>query len=434
VLTRMAASIVLLAMPLASLAAPRASFEALLADLKSPNAKTRQAAAAALGKSRKREAVSALSAVVRDPESKVRLEVVRSLRELRETAGVPALVTAADSGSESEPEIRKDALSALVDLYVEFDRPTGWERFLGASDDYEDVRVAHTTTVDPMAVRALTGALRDDEKEIREQAVLSLGIVDARGSLRDLVAALQDPEPNVRGAAAAAIAKLQGSEHSGSLIALLTDPETSVRVRALQALGSMRIKDAVAPLREMFEANRKKEIGVRVLEALARIGDPSQADLFRELLQDGDGPRMRLAVEGLARLSDTTLLPAFKKDFQREDNEELKLAYAFGIAMLGDRAFLDTLVRGLSSKFDRRCRQYLLELGRPALGDLYEYLSYSAADVRASLCQILGEMGDGETITRLQPLVNDPNTEVADSANRAIEHLKRSSAAVASSP
>jgi HEAT repeat protein len=417
-----------------ALAAPRASFEALLADLKSPNAKTRQAAALELGKSRKREAVSALSAVIRDPEPKVRAEVVRALRELRDPTGVPALVAACDSSSEHERDIRKDALGALVDLYVESERPSSFERFLGAPDDYEQLSISPSTEVDPMVLRALGAALRDDEKDIRVQSVFSLGVLGARGSLKELVGALQDPEPDVRGAAAASIGKLQGTEHAGALIALLTDPTTEVRIRALRALGTLRVKEAVAPLREMFEANRKKDIGLRVLEALARIGDPSQAELFRELLRDGDAQRMRLAVEGLARLSDTSLLPAFKKDFQREGDEELKLAYAFGIAMLGDRAFLDSIVRGLSTKFDRRCRDYLLELGRPALPDLYEYLSYSAADVRAALCEIMGEMGDADTITRLQPLVNDPNTKVADNANRAIEHLKQSAAAVAPSP
>ena len=43
-------------------AAPKPSFEDLVANLKSPNASTRQEAAAALGKSRRREAVTPLAA------------------------------------------------------------------------------------------------------------------------------------------------------------------------------------------------------------------------------------------------------------------------------------------------------------------------------------------------------------------------------------
>ena len=52
----------------------------------------------------------------------------------------------------------------------------------------------------------------------------------------------------------------------------------------------------------------------------------------------------RLAIEGLGRVADASMLPAFKKDYQRERSEELRLAYSFALTLLGDRAFLDSLV------------------------------------------------------------------------------------------
>src|SRR5512133_1026349 len=82
-----------LALVAASLTVAEDSFDDLVANLKSPTAATRQSAAAALGKSRRREAVAPLSALVRDPESRVRLEVVNALRALRDLSAVPAVVT-----------------------------------------------------------------------------------------------------------------------------------------------------------------------------------------------------------------------------------------------------------------------------------------------------------------------------------------------------
>jgi HEAT repeat protein len=176
----------------------------------------------------------------------------------------------------------------------------------------------------------------------------------------------------------------------------------------------------------MFEANRRKELGQRTLQALSRVADPAQADLFRELVQDADPDRKRLAIEGLARVSDERLLPAFKKDFQREKSDDLRVAYSFAITLLGDRAFLDSIVLNLPSKtLGRRCRDYILELGRDLLGDLYPYLNDPDADIRAELCDILAAFGDPESIARLTPLVNDPSAHVADRANRAIEQLRR---------
>jgi HEAT repeat protein len=282
--------------------------------------------------------------------------------------------------------------------------------------------------VDASVLHALTLALRDDDKGIREEAALALGLLGAKGSLKELGQALQDPEPSVRGAAALAVAKLGGTEHGKALVALLADESVGVRNRVLHALGTLRVREAGPALREMFEANRRKEIGVRTLEALSRVSDPAQADLFRELIQDADPERKRLAIEGLARVSDSSLLPAFKKDYQREKSDELKLAYAFAITRLGDRAFIDSLVLELPSKtLGRRCREYILELGRDIEPDLYAYLNDPDADIRAGLCDILATLGDADAVGRLSPLVNDPSPQVADRANRAIEHLRRGS-------
>ena len=146
-------------------AASRPSFEDLVANLKSPNASTRQEAAAALGKSRRREAVTPLAALVRDPEPRVRLEVVKALRELRDLSGVPALVT---SMSDGDAEIRAEAIGTLVEIYAERDRTTPVSRFLEIfSDEYDRSSVPPYTSVDPAAITALEKALRDDEPAVR---------------------------------------------------------------------------------------------------------------------------------------------------------------------------------------------------------------------------------------------------------------------------
>jgi HEAT repeat protein len=244
--------------------------------------------------------------------------------------------------------------------------------------------------------------------------------------VRDLVAALQDPEPAVRGAAATAIGKIGTTEDGKALIALLGDESTPVRNRTLHALGVLRVKEAGPVLRQLYESNRRREFGQRILATLSRIGDPESADLFRELIQDTDPDKKRLAIEGLGRVSDDTMLAAFKKDYQREKNEELKLAYSFALTLLGDRAFLDSIVLCLPSRTNgTRCRGYVLEMGREVLSELYPYLNDPDADIRASLCDILAAIGDPGAIPRLTPLLNDPSTKVADRANRAVERLRR---------
>jgi HEAT repeat protein len=413
---------ILLAWPLS--AASKPSFDDLVANLKSPNAKTRQEAASALAKSRRREAVTPLAALVRDPEPKVRMEVVRALRELRDPSGVPALVTFLGDG---DADIRQESISTLVEVYADRERTGPIDRFLQIfSDEADRTSIAPNVTVDPGVHEGLAKCLHDENASVREAAALALGILGGSGQTRELVAAFQDPVPGVRAASAAALGKVGAQEDGRALIPLLADESLEVRNRALQGLGVLRVTEAGPALRELYEQNRRREWGLRVLETLSRIADPAQAELFLQLVQDPDPERKRLAVEGLGRISDSSRLPAFKKDYQRERSDEVKLAYAFAITRMGDRAFLDSIVLSLPSRtLGTRSRNYILEMGKSILPDLYPYLNDPDAEVRASLCDIIGTLGDADAIPRLQPLVGDPSASVADRANRAVERLRR---------
>jgi HEAT repeat protein len=280
--------------------------------------------------------------------------------------------------------------------------------------------------VDPAAYQALGARLQDEDTNIREYAALAVGILDGRSLVPQLIAALKDPDDGVRGAAATALGKVGTAADGKNLIPLLSDESTEVRRRVLQALGVLRVREAGPALREMYEANRKKELGLKVLASLSRIADPAQGDLFRELVQDPDPETRRLAIEGLGRISDPAMMPAFKKDYQRERNEELRLAQSFALTLLGDRAFLDSLVLCLPSRtLGSRCRGYILEMGKDVLHDLYPYLNDPEEEVRGSVADILAAIGNPDAVPRLAPLVSDPSRDVADRANRAIERLRR---------
>jgi HEAT repeat protein len=406
-------------------AAPQDSFEDQVANLKSPTPRTRQRAAKALGESRRAAAVAPLSALVRDPEPKVRLEVVLALRKLRDLSAVPALVTSLQDG---DPNIREQAIGALVEIYSERERSGAVGRFLQAfSDEFDRPSVPPYTTVDPAVFRGLAGTLRDEETRLRAMAAQSIGILGGVTATDALVAALQDPESDVRGAAATALAKVGSAEDGKSLIPLLADESSQVRNRAIESLGILQVQQAGPALREVFEQNRRRALATRVLAALSKTGDPGQADLYRELLASSDPQRRRMAVEGFARISDPTMLSGFKKDFQRERNADVSLAYNFAIVLLGDRAFLDSIVLALGDSGSRgdRARGYLMELG-PSYGeDLYPYLGDQDAGVRANLAGVLADLEDPAAIEWLNRLLSDPNSDVADAANRAIQRLRR---------
>jgi HEAT repeat protein len=414
---------VVAALGIVALGASRQSFEDQVASLKSPNTKTRLGAVEELGKSRRREAVAPLATLVHDPEARVRLALVRAFQDLRDLSAVPALVSLL---ADPDPKVREQCVGALVDLYTDEAKTSPPGKVLDVfSDEPDAASLPPFAEVDPSIHEALGVSLGDESEGVRESAAYALGVLEGRSQAARLGAALQDPSASVRGAAATALGRVGTAEEGRLLIPLLADESNNVRNRALQAIGVLKVREAGPALRELFEANRRRELGTKALACLSKISDPDQADLFRELAQDPDPDRRRWAVEGLGRVADASMLPAFKKDFQRERAEDLRLAYAFAIARLGDHAFLDSLVLGLSSStYGRRCRGYLVEMGPEILPELYTYLGDPDAEVRAQLCDVIAATGDASAADKLAPLVGDPSPKVADRATRAIERLK----------
>jgi HEAT repeat protein len=411
--------------------AAQSSFEDQVANLKSPNAKTREQAARELGKSRRRDAITPLAAMVRDPEAAVRLSVVRSLRELRDLAAVPALLTSTRDG---DPRIRREALEGVLEVYVEPEQV--WPGYPDVfADTFDEGPAATFADVDPAVFETLKLLLRDDEREIRELAAHAAGILGGVSISQELTLSLQDPEARVRAVAATSLGRVGTREQGRLLIPLLSDDSPRVRTRALHAIGVLAVQEAAPSLRAMSENLKGREFGLLVLQSLSRLGDPALAPYFRTLLEDPELSRRRLAVDGLARIADVSLTDAFKKDFQRVRSEEMRLALAFALTRLGDTAFVDTLVLNLSSRsLGARARRYLLELGPEVLPWLFPYLADPEAEVRAALCDLMAKLGDPAALPRLIPLIQDPSARVADRANRAVEWLRRAEARKAAVP
>jgi HEAT repeat protein len=407
----------------------RTSCDDLRANLKSPNARVREVAATALGKTRCQESVTPLAVLARDTDDKVRLAVVKALRDLRDAAAVPALTTLLGDGL---APVREEAVEGLVDIYADRDRQPAVERLLGAfSDTIDTYRIPSYVRVDPAVAPALGRLLHDEATAVRKAAASAVGVLRGQPALAELTAALQDPDPGVRAEVVTAMEKIGARAEGKALVPLLTDEAGDVRTRTLHALAALGVREAGPALREAWESNRRREWEQRILEPLARVRDPALRDLFLALVQDSDPLRRRYGIEGLARISDASLLPALKKDYQREGSEDLRLAYCFALALLGDRVFVDSLVLALPRRpAGSRCHDYLVELGPSFLPELTPYLQDPSADVRAALVDVIADMETPEALPAIEGLLNDANGNVVDRATLAVARLKRLTRAV----
>ncbi len=393
-----------------------------LANLQSPNVKTRVKAARELGRSQRREAIEPLTMAMRDPEFKVRRAVVESLRGFQDVEVVDGLLI---GFADEEKDIRMVAVTAILELYVsprERSRPV---LNIFKSDDGPKEAVT-VTPPDVKVIRGLETLLRDPEPPIRRQAAFGLGMLRSEESVNALVLALPDMNSDVRLAVVDALGRIGGDAGGKALIRGLADSSSRTRGKVIDALGQMKYKPAASDLLAIYEAEQGKSMGDRALSALAKMGAPEARGVFYQNMTNPKPERRAWAVEGLARYDEQGLIPSLTKDFLREPDPAVQLAYCFALTRLGRPEFIDRLALSLA-KTDlwAKSQAYLIELGSPLLTELLPYLKDPVSSVRRNMVVVLMEIGDPAAIPYLEPLLSDTDSEVADRANRAIARLQR---------
>jgi HEAT repeat protein len=402
-------------------ATAQASFQDELANLQSPNSKTRAKAAKALGKSQRREAIGPLIQTMRDPEVKVRKEVVQALRKFQDVETVEGLLIGL---SDEAKDVRDHAMEGILEIYVAPERRGPVLGVFRVSRRPEDVDPL--TPPDIKVVRALEARLRDDEPSLRVKAARTLGMLQAEEAVESMIRALPDMDMDVRAEVVISLGRIGGEAAGRALVGALNDSSDRIRTHAIQALGRMQYKAAALALLNIYDAEQGKTMGDRALAALAQMGAPEARGVFYQNMTNKKAERRRYAAEGLGRLGDKALTGGLIKDFLREPDPGVQLAYCFAIARLEHREFIDRLALSLSKvELREQARDYLVELGSPFMTEFVTYLSDPVADVRKGMIQVLMLIGDPAAIPYLEPMLADSDPKVADRANRAIARLER---------
>ncbi len=103
------------------------------------------------------------------------------------------------------------------------------------------------TLAEADAVRSLTVALHDSEKEVRAQAALALGGIGS-AAVPALLPLLHDPEWRVRYRAAEALGSINSDQGRRALVEALGDERDHVRYMAAKGLGRIGSCTEVTPL------------------------------------------------------------------------------------------------------------------------------------------------------------------------------------------
>jgi beta-lactamase regulating signal transducer with metallopeptidase domain len=160
----------------------------------------------------------------------------------RSTPADPKITAALTAALKDENEdVRQQALHALVRMGATLPPDTLSTMLKDKSPDVRQQAVSLLGRQrDPKNVSLLTEALKDSDADVRQQAAFALGQLRNSTSVDPLIIALKDTNPDVRQQAAHALGQLRDARAVDALIAALKDANADVRQQAVFALGQIR--------------------------------------------------------------------------------------------------------------------------------------------------------------------------------------------------
>ncbi|MBE9504851.1 MAG: HEAT repeat domain-containing protein [Proteobacteria bacterium] len=222
-------------------------------------------------------------------------------------------------------------------------------------DDYGDVQEAAVIAFSYLAgehrdavLAVLKNYINSESFSIRRNCVKVLSNLGKKGDFSLALTALRDEEGSIRKNAVEALGALGGDEAVSPLILSLSDEERDVRIAGIECLGKMKCKESLKPL---LTGLYDEDIWVKsaAIRAVASIGEGDVADQLTQLLNDGVGLIVIVALEALGKLALDETVPAMMNAMENEDNEVVKAAVE-NMSFSEDETYLTKLMSFIDHK------------------------------------------------------------------------------------
>lgn len=371
--------------------------------------------------------------MLRHPDARERL---KSVEMLRDAGYLEAAEPVAPLIADPDDDVQLAAIETELSLFMLSDGSrrrlggfmTSRPKSPGLAAFEAGPSVVKPIAVPPAIVDNLLLAVDDASERVRFEAIHALGALAkaplTTPQIRRLTAALDHYDPIVRAASARVIARLQVREAEDALITAIGDSNQAVRQFAMYALGEIKSAKAIPALKHQIENYRSNTQATWALLALAKIADPSTADLFRQYLAAKDPGFRAASAEGLGRVNAADYLPQIEQRLQNERGPAVQLAYFFALQKLG-RNYLEHIVAALADDDGApQAMEYLIELGPSIQKELVPYLASRDDNVRGRVAQVLGLIGTADVLPALESARLDRNEAVARAIAAAVDRIK----------
>ena len=385
------------------------------------------------------------------PDVSARTSALRLLEESGyPEAGVPIAALLSD------PEDRLQRAAVYVELGLFLGTRIEMRRHVALVVEVRDSRPAARAFDRPWSslpiapvpvgvVTAMLGPIRHEDLDFRIEATYALGIL---GQLEEtppppeysavaegLAERLADPAPAARVAVARAAGRIfrrcsapcevAGLDRLGdALVHTLNDPDRGVRLAALDALADLRWGRSMQAITAAYDYYQKGPEALAYLFALARIGHPASAPVFKAALSRKEEAFRLAAVEGLARIGGADAVTA-AQSVGAAMSRGLQLATAFAETRSGEARAIDRLVQAVDEGPTRlQARDYLIEVGKGSAAPAAAALGSTGPETRLALIEVLSVVGGAGELPAIEALQNDKDEKVAAAAERAAMRIK----------
>ena len=361
---------------------------------------------------------------LRHPDVKTRLDAVGNLGR---AAYGPAADSVAMLVTDGDDRVQLAAIDAELSFFLA-DRPDGGfsSRAQAAFETGTLVRAA--AAAPPVLTDRLIAAMRDENARVRFDAVHALGFIVeaplAPEHARALIAELDHYDSTMRAATARVLGRLRVRQAGDALLAGLEDSSTAVRLFAVEALGLIG-EPRVAPAARSL-VRGKGDLAAAGMLALARLATRDDIELFRQSLIDKDARVRRAAAEGLGRAGDAASVETLATLMQSDKSDAVRLAAAFALQKLGQTQTHVIASMLVLPRERGQARDYLLEIGRPALPGIESALKVATdGRHRADLVRMIGFVGTRDDRAMVEGLQQDRDERVRRAAATASARLQR---------
>jgi HEAT repeat protein/beta-lactamase regulating signal transducer with metallopeptidase domain len=319
-------------------------------------------------------------------------------QEAKRAAADPRMVAALTAAlKDSDKEVRETAMHALVQLRD----PSIFEPLVQAlKDPSPDVReqAAHGLSQlrDKRAVEPLMGAMKDSNAGVRESVIHALSQLRDPRAVDALIGALKDDNQSVREQAAFALGQLRDARAVDPLVVALKDSNADVRQQAAFALGQLRDKRAAGALAGLMK-DPDEDVREQAVFALGQMRDVSALDGLTLALRDAKPDVRQQAAFALGQIRDPRAVPALISSL-KDEAPDVRQQAAFALGQIRDRGAVEALVIAIKD---------------------------ASADVREQVAFALGQIRDPRAIDALTGALKDASKDVRQQAAFALGQLAR---------